>query len=150
VGPRARVPQGPGVAQGDADAGAAEAAVLLLRGGVQEQRGAPARAAAQGLPHPADALQAQARRQALPLPPLRQALRRQGRLAHAREELRQALVLRLRLRLQAQAFPQRPRPLLRLQPLPRRRRRRRPTKGPHRTFPQSVRSSLSAAAIVRT
>ena len=61
VGSRVAVPEGPGVAPGDTADGDAPAAVLLLRGGVPEQRGPPARAPAQGLPHPADPLQAEAR-----------------------------------------------------------------------------------------
>jgi hypothetical protein len=116
VGARVAVPSRAGLAPRLAAGGDAPAAVLLLRGGVPQQRGAPAGAAAQGLPHPADALPAAALRQALPLPPVRQGAGRAGRLAHAREELRPPLAMRMRLRLQAQALAQGPRPGVRRRP----------------------------------
>jgi hypothetical protein len=124
VGPRFAVPQGPGVPPRRAADGDAPAAVLLLRAGVPQQHRPPAGAAAQGLPDAADALQAQARAEAVPVPQVRQGVRREGRLAHAREELRQALVLPVRLRVQAQALAQGPR--ARLRPRPRRLRLQQP------------------------
>ena len=96
------------IAEGHSADGHAEAAVLLLRAGVPQQHRPPAREAAQGLPHAADALQAQARHQALHVPQVREGLRGAGRLEDAREELRQALVLHLWLRFQAQEVSQGP------------------------------------------
>ncbi|KAL0425599.1 UNVERIFIED_CONTAM: hypothetical protein Sradi_1094700 [Sesamum radiatum] len=58
----------------------AEAAVLLLRGGLQAQHRAPESQTPQRLQNPTDALQEEARRQALHVQEMRQALRRQGRL----------------------------------------------------------------------
>ncbi len=133
VGARVAVParRDGGAARGAAD-GDAPAAVLLLRGGVPQPHRPPAGAAAQGLPHPADALPPPPRRPRLRLPPLRQALRRPRRLAHPREELRPPLALRLRRPLPTQALPQRPRTGLRRRPRPRRRRRRRRRRRPRR------------------
>ncbi|THU58156.1 hypothetical protein C4D60_Mb03t11200 [Musa balbisiana] len=108
VGPWVAVQEGTGIAEGDAADGDAAASVLLLRARVQEQHRPPEVEAAQGLPDPANSLQAEARDQAVHVPEMRQGFRGARRLAHPREELRQAVVLHLRLRLQAQAIAQGP------------------------------------------
>ena len=88
--------------------GNAAAAVLLLRPGVPEQHRPPPVEAPERLQDTPDALQAEARHQALHVPQVRQGLRREGGLADPREELRQAVVLHLWLRLQAQEVTQGP------------------------------------------
>lgn len=73
VGPRIGVPEGPGLSSGGPAGGGgdAEAALLLLRPGLQEQHQPPQGQAPQGLPDTPDPLQAEARGQALRLPEVR-------------------------------------------------------------------------------
>nr|GMD35116.1 zinc finger protein WIP6-like [Ipomoea batatas] len=85
------------------------AAVLLLRGGVQEQHPPREGEAPEGLQDAANSLQAEARGEAVRVPQVREGLRGARRLEDAREELRAPLVLRLRLRLQAQEVAEGPR-----------------------------------------
>ncbi|KAH6771381.1 hypothetical protein C2S52_016184 [Perilla frutescens var. hirtella] len=114
VGARIGIPEGAGIPpRHEAGVVDSPAAVLLLRGGVQEQHRASAVEAAEGFPDAADSLQAEARHEAVRLPEMREAVRRARRLADAREELREAVVLHLRLRLQAQEIAQGSRPRLR-------------------------------------
>lgn len=124
-----RVPKRARIAERNPTGGNAEAAVLLLRAGVQEQHKPPARQAPEGLPNPPDALQAQARREALRVQEMREELRSERRLADAREELREAVVLHVRIGFQAQEVSQGPHQVLREWPLaspfPRRLRSRR-------------------------
>lgn len=86
VGTRLAVPEGIRVAawchEADAVTLVAEAAMLLLRRRVQEQHRSPQVTAAQGLPDPADALQAQAWSAVLRVPAVRQGVRGARRLAH--------------------------------------------------------------------
>ena len=60
--------------------GNAEAAMLLLRAGMQEQHQSPTGEAAQGLSNPPNSLQEEAWREALCLPKMWEDIRSQGRL----------------------------------------------------------------------
>ena len=76
VGSRVTVPEGSGITERNKACFInAEAALLLLRGRVQEQHKTPESEAVEGLPDTADPLQAQAWRQALCLPQVWQVLR---------------------------------------------------------------------------
>lgn len=83
--------------------------MLLLLRGMQEQHKPPENQAAEGLPHPPDALQAEARGEAVRVPEVRQVLRGERGLEDAREELREDVVLRVRVGFQAQEVAQGPR-----------------------------------------
>ena len=98
MGARVAVQEGSGVAEDDHERdGDGERALLLLRGGVQEQYQTSESEAVEGFAHVADALPAEARRAVARLPAVRQEVRRQGGLADAREELRAAVVLHVRV-----------------------------------------------------
>lgn len=107
VGTWIRVQKRTRLSQRNAASGNAEAAMLLLCPGLQEQHQPPTSETTQRLPNSPNSLQAQARHEALQLQEMWEDFRRQRGLENAREELRQAVVLHLRIGFQAQEITKR-------------------------------------------